>query len=357
MKDIEEILFKLVAAGLETCYDAFSLPKDVDWESVFNLANTQGVATICLDGLQRLNWNNAVPKTIKMQWIGTALKQEQQCNAQWQAAVSLARVWHDAGMQTYVMKGFVLADMYPHPAARCSCDMDCFLMERHECCGEKGDEVVEGKGVEVDRSYYKNSKFSFNGLTVENHRYLLPVKGSRKAKHFERWLRTQMETAEPKYIGKSYLQVPTEMFNTVYILAHAQEHFFEDGITLKHVCDWAMVQKTYAYKVDWEEWKRICKENGMLAFGYAMSSVANKVCGIEMPSGFFRDDEADRLLLNDILYRKPNSNTERSDWQVRTDLVKNIFKNRWKYRMFSNTNFLMFFGRRVWGYLFDKNLD
>ena len=186
MKDIEEILFKLVAAGLETCYDVLSLPKDVDWESVFHLANTQGVAAICLDGLQRLNWNNAVPKTIKMQWIGTALKQEQQCNAQWQAAVSLARVWHDAGMLTYVMKGFVLADMYPHPAARYSCDMDCFLMERHECCGEKGDKVVEGKGVEVDRSYYKNSKFCFKGLTVENHRYLLPVKGSRKAKHFER---------------------------------------------------------------------------------------------------------------------------------------------------------------------------
>ena len=145
MKDIEEILFKLVAAGLETCYDAFSLPKDVDWESVFNLANTQGVATICLDGLQRLNWNNAVPKTIKMQLIGTALKQEQQYNAQWQAAVSLADVWHNAGIQIYVMKGFVLAEMFPKPKHRYSCDMDCFLMKRQECCGEKGDEIIEKK--------------------------------------------------------------------------------------------------------------------------------------------------------------------------------------------------------------------
>ena len=166
-----------------------------------------------------------------------------------------------------------------------------------------------------------------------------------------------METAEPKYIGKSYLQVPTEIFNTVYILAHAQEHFFEEGITMKHVCDWAMVLNTYANKLDWELWKNISKDFGMLSFGYAMSRLANKICGVKIPFECEWDDEADSQLLADILYRKISGNVRHSDWQVRIDLVKNIFKNRWKYRMFSNTNFLMFCGRRVCGYLFDKNLD
>lgn len=357
MKDIEEILFKLVAAGLETCYDVLSLPKDVDWESVFNLANTQGVAAICLDGLQRLNLSAAVPSVLKMRWIGATLRQEQLFNAQWRAAATLAKVWHDAGAQTYVMKGFVLAEMYPRPAARYSCDMDCFLIKRHECFGEKGDEVIEEKGIEIDRSYYKNSKFCVKGLTVENHRYLLPVKGSTKAKRFEKWLRTQVETSEPVYIGETFLQTPSALFNAVYILAHAQEHFFEEGITLKHICDWGMLIKSYADNVDWNEWQYVCKENGLLLFGYAMSRLANKICGVGIPFECERDEETDRQLLNDILYRKPNSNTERSDWQVRTDLVINIFKNRWKYRMFSKTNFLMFLGQRVWGYLFDKNLD
>ena len=50
-------------------------------------------------------------------------------------------------------------------------------------------------------------------------------------------------------------------------------------------------------------------------------------------------------------------NGKRSNMQVRVDLVKNMFRNSWKYRMFSDTNFLMFCGRRVLGYLFDKDLD
>lgn len=140
-------------------------------------------------------------------------------------------------------------------------------------------------------------------------------------------------------------------------MAHAQEHFFEDGIVLKHICDWAMVLKTYANKVDWDEWKRVCKEYGMLSFGYAMSRLANSICGVSVPFDCPKDDEADRRLLDDTLYRKVCNNGKRSKIQVRINLVMNMFRNSWKYRMFSDTNFLMFCGRRVWGYLFDKDLD
>ncbi len=356
MKYVEETLFKLIAAGLGTC-NSCSLPKEVGWDFVVNLANKQGVGSICLDGLQKLNWDIVVPRPIKIQWIGTALKQEQRYDTQWQAAISLAKIWYNQGLQTYVMKGFALAEIYPHPASRNSCDMDCFLVKQHECCGEKGDEVVGGNGIEVDRSYYKNSKFCFKGLTVENHRYLLPVKGSTKAKRFEKWLRTQIETAEPIYIGSTFLQMPSAMFNTVYILAHAQEHFFEDGITLRHICDWGMLIKKYADKVDWDKWQRVCKANELLSFGYAMSRLANKICRVKIPFECEWNDEVDRRLLDDILYRKTNDNVQRSEWYARIDLVKKIFKNNWKFRIFSNTNSLAFCGKRIWGYLFDKDLN
>ena len=95
----------------------------------------------------------------------------------------------------------------------------------------------------------------------------------------------------------------------------------------------------------------------MLSFGCAMSRLTNKICGVKIPFECEWDDEADSRLLDDVLYRTTSGSVQRSNWQVRIDLVKSIFKNRWKYRMFSNTNFLIFCGRRVWGYLFDKNLD
>ena len=61
-------------------------------------------------------------------------------------------------------------------------------------------------------------------------------------------------------------------------------------------------------------------------------------------------------MIDDTLYRRTCTTAKRTDFQVRIDLVRNMFRNRWKYRLFSDTNFLMFCGRRVWGYLFDKDL-
>lgn len=130
MEDIEEILFKLVTAGLDERNDCV-FSKDVDWQYVCRTAMMQGVAAICLDGLQRLHLNNVIPYPVKMQWIASAMKQEQMYNAQWLSATSLAKLWHDEGLSTYVMKGFVLANMYPRPSARYSCDMDCFLICEH----------------------------------------------------------------------------------------------------------------------------------------------------------------------------------------------------------------------------------
>lgn len=356
MKDIEPVLFKLISVGLRASNDC-CFPKDVDWDGIYKIATEQGVASICLDGLQYLHQSIILPHSIKIKWIVSALQQEHLYNAQWKAANDLAKLWHDAGLHIYVMKGLALANLYPRASVRYSCDMDCFLTRENEWDGEKGNRIVESLGIEVDRSYYKNSKFCFNGLTVENHHYLLPVKGSKKTKRFERWLRGQMMTTKDKYIGDSYLQAPSDMFNAVYILAHAQEHFLEEGIVLKHICDWAMVLKAYAHVVDWSEWKRVCSIYGLLTFGYAMSRLANKICGVIVPFDCPKDEEAERRLLDDTLYREVGDNALRSNLRVRIHLTKKMFCNSWKYRLFSDTNSLMFCVRRVGGFLFEKGLS
>ena len=84
MKKIEEILFKLVAAGLDERNNS-GFSKDVDWQDVCRTAMMQGIAAICLDGLQRLHFNNVIPYPVKMQWIASAMKQERMYNAQWQS--------------------------------------------------------------------------------------------------------------------------------------------------------------------------------------------------------------------------------------------------------------------------------
>lgn len=356
MVNTETILFKLISLGLEE-QEYCNIPLFVDWKYLWKMASEQGVSAFCLDGLQLLEMSNSnletIHKQLKMQWIASVIHQEQVYHTQWNAAKSLGELYDQHRINTYVLKGFSLSRFYPKPEHRPCTDMDCYLKDKFE----DGNKIAKENGLTVDCSYYKHSKILLKGLTVENHQYLLPVKGSSKAKRFEQELRTWIEDGNNEYIGDSRLKATSPFFDAVYILAHAQEHFLNEGIILRHICDWAMVLKAHANKVNWEEWKRVCKEYGMLSFGYAMSRLANKVCGVTVPFDCPKDDEADRRLLDDTLYRKACNNGKRSDMQVRIDLVKNMFRNSWKYCMFSDTNFLMFCGRRVWGYLFDKDLD
>lgn len=362
-EEVEKALFRLLSVGLGNIDDSGVIDiQDSTWAKIYNIANRQGVSAICLDGVQRLSQKNSdlnIDKRIKLQWIASAMKQEQSYKAQWQAAKALSLLYDEKGIDTYVMKGFSLSRLYPNPEHRQCTDLDCFLIDRESkrCAYEVGNEIAERNDLLVNRSYYKHSKIALYGLTVENHQFLLPVKGSGKAKKFERELRELIDDGQNEYIGDSKLKATSPLFDAVFVLAHAQEHFLGEGMILRHICDWAMVLKAHADKVDWGEWKRVCKEYGMLSFGYAMSRLANKVCGVTVPFDCPKDDEADRHLLDDTLYRKTCNNGKRSDMQVRIDLVKNMFHNSWKYRMFSDTNFLMFCGRRVWGYLFDKDLE
>jgi hypothetical protein len=360
-----ETLRLLIKIGLGT-EQPCALPDEVNLKELRSLAERQGVAAICFDGLQRLTDEHLVDskslnRGMMLQWIGSTMRQEQVFNCQLAQAKKLAELWAQNGLDTLVMKGFSLSRLYPRPEHRPCSDMDCFLQwtgqteNRHEA-SERGNVLAEENGLKVDRSYYKNSKIVLKGLTVENHQYLLPVKGSGKAKKIERQLRSWIYDGSNDYIADTKLIATAPFFDAVYVLTHAQEHFLNEGISLRHVCDWAMVLKAHSSKVDWGEWKRVCKGYGLLSFGYAMSRLAKDMCGVIIPFECPANDEADKRLIEDILGCKEHD-AGKSDLQTRFGLVKRMFQNKWKYKMFSETNAFMFCTRRVWGYLFDKDLD
>ena len=354
--ELESGLFTLIQFGLSENNCSIEEIRFNDKMLAFTMQ--QGISSICLDGFQKLfqQSNGKVciaDKNVKLSWIAFVMKQEQTYQAQWNAAKDLAGLYDENNIDTYVLKGFSLSRLYPNPKHRPCTDMDCYLIKGYK----DGNRIASENGLTVDCSYYKHSKIFLKGLTVENHQFLLPVKGSGKAKRFERELREWIDNGHNEYIGDSRLKATSPFFDAVYVLAHAQEHFLNEGVVLRHICDWAMVLKAHADKVDWDEWKRVCSEYGMLSFGYAMSRLAQCICGIAIPFDCPKDDEADRRLLDDTLYRKTKANKKHSKMQVRIGLVKNMLGNSWKYRMFSDTNFLAFCGRRVWGYLFDKDLD
>ena len=306
------------------------------WETVFDIAMKQGVAAVAGEGLSFVNQQALPPKVLLLQWIGQSLAQKQTFSQQRNEVDGLRKLWHDVGVDCIELKGNSIGRYYYVPESRYSCDFDCFLSDY-----EKGNEVVEAAEVEVNRDFYKNSSFTWKGLYVENHQFCTPVRGNKAMKRLERKLRELLEGCDG---------YPCADFNALFLMEHAWAHFFEEALTLKQLCDWAVFRKACGDEVDWKLFEREAKACGFWHFSESMNRLADLLDGLRKVEELEDDDQR---LLNDMLHE--HSIQMNNGWKTRLQLVKNYFSQRWKYRVFSNHSMLYTLCRTAWGFVFDRN--
>lgn len=361
-----EALFKLIRIGVGTeapepgTAEALT---GVDWPALVALATEQGVAALAYDGLQKCY--EAVPglvlpldrvlKQVKYDWFGSMLNVEIQYEQKWKSASELGELFRSNGLKTLVLKGLSLASCYPVPQHRYSCDFDCFLMGdgpvKDRSAYEQGNRLMEAEGVKVDRFHYKHSSIKYKGVNVENHQFLTGWRGSRKWKGFEVELEEMLEgEGALRPLEGTCLLVGPPMFNALFLTRHAHQHFLiEEGISLRHVCDWAMFLRRYRDNLDWNGFQSVCRRYGLERFAASMTRLAVYVCGIETCSVSGELQPEDRMLLKDILEAKEGAGGGRLGMGLR------ILRSRWKFRLFSDESTLGCVLRYAWGYLFDKN--
>lgn len=294
-----EALFKLLRIALGNESD-LSVPEGADWPALVALATEQGVAALAHDGLQKCydaNPRLVLPldrelKAVKYDWFGATLNVEIQCEKQWEAVTSLGALFAERGLRTLVLKGFALSECYPVPQHRYSCDFDCFLMGGGPVTDrrafEKGNRVMEAAGAKVDRSFYKHSSAKFKETKVENHLFLVGWRGSARWKRFELELERMLEAPGAlRPLSDTALLVGPPLFNALFLTRHAHVHFLiEEGISLRHVCDWAVFLKRYGPELDWDAFMGCCARYGLSDFVGSMTRLASHVCGLPLPAPF-----------------------------------------------------------------------
>lgn len=324
-----------------------------DWSKIIDLAFQQGVAAITVDGLQKivesntnleLTFDSEEFESLKYEWFGSVFKAETDFANYLSAAKALAKLYADKGVKTLVLKGLVFSECYPVPSHRSSCDLDCYLADDYE----KGNQLVEQAGVAVDRDYFKNSSFTYKGLHVENHHFFTAFRGSRKAKEYERLLHREIESGETRRIFDSELLAPPVMFSALFCISHAQTHFLTEGITLRHILDWALFRRRHYDEIDWSRFKSVCREYGMCQFAQTFTRIGLFLLGEAEYSSL---TPVDLRLLNDTLYG-PREEKQRG-MKRRVQLILKSLRSGWKYRHFSGQNVLQHVIQSVVGY-FEK---
>ena len=330
-------------------------PESVDWIELLEYAKTQGVAAIVMDGLQTLiNKIGFSPVGLdvkaKLQLYALAMSIERRHIKQIESGKEVASIWHKAGIRTLVLKGFAFAQYYPKPMQRLASDMDCYL------CGgyEVGNREMECLGIKVNREDYRHATFQYKDVFVENHKICTTVRGKRQRKCFEAYLRSLLENEPTVDIDGSYLEMPCDRFNTLYFLQHCHRHFLREGITLRYICDWAMILKN-ADCFDSEFWNE-CEKNDLRPFAESMTRLAYVICGVK--ASWMNDDVMlqiqDKMLLDDCYRIVYNAIKYGNRLKAHIQMVKNMLEMRWKYKYFSQRSMEVELISSVWSNLVEK---
>lgn len=354
MDKTKEALYALIRIAL-IGEKPTTFPETVDWNKLYKYAMMQGVAAIAMDGLQTLVKNGLSPigldARIKLRWFGQKLSIEKRHAKQLQSSMELASIWRKSGIRTLVLKGFAFAQYYPKPKQRLASDMDCYL------CGdyEVGNSEMERLGIKVNREDYRHATFQYKDVFVENHKICTTVRGKRQRKRFEAYLRSLLENEPTNNINESYLEQPCDRFNALYFLQHCHRHFLREGITLRYICDWAMILHG-ARCFDSEFWI-VCDKNDLKPFAESMTRLAYVVCGVKAP--WIDDGEAlqvqDIRLLDDCYHIADNAIKYGNILKAHLQMVKNMLGMRWKYKCFSQRSMEVELICSVWSNWVEKN--
>ena len=307
MVESANILFQLLRTDLGNETE-LSLPDDVDWKEVVDLAFNQGVAAIAVDGLQKSGSNALLEsddlENLRYELFGEALACEEDYGKQKEALEKLRK---EISEGLVVLKGLSIARKYPIPSHRGCVDLDVFGPE----------EMLKQVQHDVIREDYKHTGFMYQGVMVEYHKSLIGWKSLKKGKFIEKTLRESLGTPDGIY--------PNDYFNALFLAVHSYTHFMiEDGISLKHIIDWYL-----SFNENLRERIMATVESfGMREFVESMTRVAEYVC--KDPSTTLT--KTDSRMLEDILSLGKKKRFNNGHLNMAYNI---LFRNGWKFRVFA----------------------
>ena len=360
----EKLIFYLLRRGLHTENKAsFEFEDTTDWDVIFDCCSDQGVLGIVSDGIDTMNEEGLIPEkhqfshNMKMQWGYNVMNIEKTFIHQFKVSSMLADEYAKGNIRTVVLKGFSIARMYPKPFHRPCGDLDCFLMGDYE----KGNIIAERLGADVNRNLYKHSHIELKHLTVENHQFCTAIRGSDRYKDFERLLQKILRETELRPIKNTKLLSPNPLFNALFLTIHSWGHFMDEGIKIRHICDWTVLMEKHINDIDWGKFVEFLnqRDKKIIRFAECISVISNKYIGAPLPD-IFKQRKCPDILVEKVLenvFRKYDSIhvTSIPRWKIRLLIVRNYFISNWKYKEFSEESAIRHTLNSIISFLFERN--
>lgn len=275
MERVRNAFLSLLRAGLwsrDPLDEGFSRLDAEEWDEVFRMSGRQTVTGIVFDGICRLPEESQPSGVSFARWV-VAVDAMERRNATMNAALKdLVKLFVDNGLRPVLQKGQGIARLYPEPSHRECGDIDLYFSLRPlsrskgpermvtstgsatgvENQGGNGRgglvnlsnhsdralELVETKGIKVNRMPDGSHSYEWKGIEVEHHPAIVDL----NSPFLKRWIRTLTEDpgTRPSPLADGLLE-PSMELNALLLNAHILKHAMGKGIGMRQMCDLAMV--------------------------------------------------------------------------------------------------------------------
>ena len=340
---MNNIFFHLLRAaiGTEPVFER-SLSSD-EWRAMYGDSVVQGVTAVVFDFVRQLPKAEAPDMTLLMQWFSASTGVEQTMRRMQIKAEEFAEEMEKRDIPVVVLKGLAFAQYYPNPLHRECGDLDCYMMGKKE----EGDKITVELGGAMEEAGYKHSHLTYKGMTIENHHFFTDFDDTPTGKLTERVL-GELIQEEHTYIGRSKLRCPSANFNALFLLKHAQGHFIDEGIRMRHVLDWALFLKGEQEKVDWTRVLPMLEKTHTELFAGVMTAIVLQNLRIDIHNKgllALAESAEQRMVdavLADIMGEQPAIYVD-GLWH-KTKRILRRFRRMWKFRSLASESY----PRMVW---------
>lgn len=335
---------------------------NIDWNSVFALANQQAILVLLADGLQvclsthpeakPFDNESVTDKQKRMQWLGLVMAYERLYAKHEKAMADLARLYASRGIRMMVLKGYGLSLDWPIPNHRPVGDLDIYNFGKWR---EADELVAYDCGIMVDDGHEHHTVFNFKAVAVENHYDFINTKAHRDAPKIETRLKALAEKGCKEIeVQGAKIYLPSADFNAIFLMRHMGQHFAGEHLNLRQVLDWGFFIRKHHKEVDWNKAIAFLKEIGLYTFFNQINAICVDYLGFDeavFPSVERKEELKDRILA-DILH--PEFAEERPSSGLRSILTfkfRRWWHNRWKHPLVYKEWLLPMFLTLLWSHL------
>ena len=275
----QHAFFALLKAGLWE-QDVRLLPcEDIEWHGVYRLATEQSVPGLVLAGLEHTDVKP--PQLLLLQWIGEVQMIEQRNKAMNRFMAELIDRLRKEDIYTVLVKGQGIAQCYERPLWRASGDVDLLLSEDNysnaiDCL------TPLASSVEEENPRHRHLAMSIGSWMVELHGTL----------HSGLWHRLDktLDQNQHEVLGEGHVRswmndqiqifLPRADEDVVFVFSHILQHFYQEGIGLRQICDWCRLLYTYQETINRDLLEKRLRSMGVITEWKAFASFAVNILGM-----------------------------------------------------------------------------